>query len=259
MLESLGYRVNDRSFGDLQSVFSDDYRGLDFPYEQTDIIYAGAEHSGSPKLLNLTCLPNLITTQGGVVLGSSYGHQHIREFGDDREFQEIYEFKGYGGMLLRGANDARFYLLSPNDKVVTRQDEAMTIFNLGTDPLRTVDYANPLLNKAHKNLEEDMGSIMIGKFDSSVGLLSFVFNQGYAGEGSFPDCFGRVIEMNTDLGEDLLRNIYNNREHFRESGIEVILGGNVPSDLRDEFGKPLVDLVLEQNEVLFNILRIDIC
>jgi len=257
MLESLGYKINNRTFGSLQGVFSDDYRGLSFPYENKDVVYTGAEHSGSPKLPNLTCLPNMTTTQGEVILGSTFGHQHIQSEGDDRRFQEIYEFQGYGGMLLRDTEGARLYLLSPEEKVVTRQDEAMTIFNFGVGSLKTADYANPLFNKAHKNLEENMGPVMLGKFDSNVGLLSFVFNQGYVEKGLLPSYSGGKIEISTGLGEDLLKNIQNSRDDFRESGIEVILGGNVPDDLKKEFDKPLVNLVLEQNKVLFDILKLD--
>jgi hypothetical protein len=190
-LKRLGYKINDRTFASLKPVFSEDYRGIAFNYKDQDTVYSGAEHKGKPKLPNVTFLPNM-GCSSNAILGSTFGHQHTQaQNGDKRQFQEIYEFLGYGAMMIRNSSGTTLYVMKPGEKVVVGTADHMTIFNLGFEPLVTLDYANPEMNSANKDLEQrtirngPLGSLMMIKhFEfSEANCTMFIVNPDYISEG----------------------------------------------------------------------------
>jgi len=260
MLEALKYKVNDRKFSDISPLFSQDYKKEVFCYPQEAVVYSGAEHILVPKLSNITVLPNLLTQTGFLILGSTFGHQHTqKEKGDNRIFQEIYEFLGYGAMLLRNANGTFLYVLKPQEKVLVGTGDNMTIINLSTTPLVTLDYANPKMNSAHKALEKRLGSLAIARFSidgTEKGVFSFNVNEDYISEGHVKCTASRTAELECSLGENLYEKLEESYPLFKQRGIELRFGGNIPDDLQDEFSKPLNHLVLTQNKTLLECLEI---
>ena len=90
ILEILSYKINERKFSDIKKFFSEDYIRIMPFYPENYAVYSGAEHTGNPKLPNITVLPNLRIGLGSI-LGSTMGHQHTQnEKYDLRRFQEIY-------------------------------------------------------------------------------------------------------------------------------------------------------------------------
>jgi len=256
MLTALGYKINNRYFGDTKGLFSKDYAKFNFRYDTNKIIYSGAEHTRKPKLTNITVLPNLQADRGIAVLGSTMGHQHTQaENGDERQFQEIYEFQNHGGMLLRNQkrNYSQLHFLSPGEKVTVGTDDNMTIFNLGISPLVTLDYANPDKNGAQKNLEKKLGSFMtITHQEQNFQNTTFYFNDNYTPEKIEP-----IIITHANLGQSLFEKIHAHKKDFENRDIEIIFGGNLSSEQQAEFNKPLIDLVLQKNKTLFKILEIE--
>ncbi len=162
-LEERGYSMNDRKFKDIWRFIEKTglFRRSEFPNKNHDIVYSGAEHRGRPKFPNITVLPN-IDVGYDTLQGSTYGHQHTQSsLGDNRRFQEIYEFLGYGAMLLRNNSGTCLHILKPGEKVLVGTDDNMTIFNLDSNRLVTLDYANPEMNSADKDLENEIGSLML--------------------------------------------------------------------------------------------------
>ncbi len=254
MLESLGYKVNERTFGDLKGLFSEDYKRVVFPYVDKDVVYSGAEHRGKPKLPNLTVLPNLRTLEGEIVCCSTLGHQHIQN--DSRRFQEIYEFHGHAGLLLRSGGEARLYLLRPCEKAVVGTQENMTIFNFGKTDLTTIDYANPEINSANKDTEKALKTFVFAREVPGKGVV-FCFNPAYYNElirSERPIRDASPIAVSAELGESLFNRINWYIDDFEKRGIEVFFGSNIPEDLRKELRKPLLQLVLEHNKCLFENL-----
>lgn len=259
-LRARGYRINDRRFAEIRDFFSEDYLCEEFSYPDNYVAYSGAEHSQSPKLPNITKLPNLITKRGAVILGSTFGHQHTQcENNDSRRFQEIYEFHGYGAMFIRRNSDAALYLLRPGEKVVAGIQDSMTIFNLDCKPLVTLDYANPKMNSSTKNLEKVFKTCLFFKFkigDDEKGSLEVCVNESYIlgqlREAARPV---RAIIHAGGLGDSLYKSISENSGIFNEMGIKVIAGGNIPQDLAKALSKPLPDLAREQNKTLLEILK----
>ena len=88
-LTSRGYNLNERRLKDLKKVFSRDYHTFEFSLQDEEVAYLGYEHKGDKKLPNITILPNLKIPLG-VILGSTFGHQHLqKQKGDLREYQEL--------------------------------------------------------------------------------------------------------------------------------------------------------------------------
>lgn len=253
------YKINNRRFSDIKPLFSEDYKNANFGYSDNHVVYSGLEHSAKPKLPNITRLPNLLTYNGDVILGSTFGHQHLQKAkGDKRKFQEIYEFLGYGAMLLRNDYVTTLHVLAPNDKVLVETGESMTIINLQQKPLVTLDYANPEMNSASKDFEKENGTFLFGRFnidDSEKSRLELKFNLKYLPliSGSLKP----VVMDGVQLGEDLTNKIASYIQYFEESGINLVLGGNLPKDLRKTFSKPLFELAKQRNRDLLDCLEMD--
>ena len=255
MLEAVGYKINNKYFGELKELFSKDYERFDFNYDRNRIIYSGAEHTGKPKLPNITVLPNLQATKGITVLGSTMGHQHTQlETGDARQFQEIYEFYSHGAMLLRNTcrKDARLHLLRPREKIGVRTNDHMTIFNLGTQPLITLDYANPDKNRAQKDLEKEKGTLITIAHQETKNSpdTTFYFNSNYGSSR-------RPIEVAyANLGEPLFERMRAYKTEFKNNGIELFFGSNLSDRQRKELQEPLADLVLKRDKILLRELMV---
>lgn len=256
MLIALGYKINDRHFEDTKKLFSKDYARFDFKYDTNKIIYSGAEHTGKPKLPNITVLPNLQTDKGITILGSTMGHQHTQaENGDERQFQEIYEFHGYGGMLLGNKNYTNLHLLSPGKKVSVGTNDNMTIFNFGTYPLITLDYANPNKNEAQKDLEKKLGSFITIAHQDVFPNITFYFSDNYTPKDIEPKHPIQITHAN--LGQSLLKKIHAHKKHFENQNIEIILGGNLSNEQQTKLKEPLTNLILKRNKTLLRILEIE--
>jgi hypothetical protein len=267
MLKALGYKLNKRTLTDVSKLFFEKYiqamqnaisisRGYG-----DDGIYVGTEHSGSPKLPNITLLPNL-GARGIYVLGSTFGHQHTqREKGDTREFQEIYEFLGFGAMLLRTEEQCNLHLLTPGQKVIVPTNANMTFFNMGKEPLLTLDYANPEMNSANKNLEAEIGTLLCCEYFPFHRALDFTINSKYAERGlvtnSYSDRGNKTIRVDRlELGQEAFDRIKEQEQRFRMAGINIVTGGNIPKNLEQALSLGLTELALKQDPVLFGILNL---
>jgi hypothetical protein len=311
MLEGLGYKVNDRQFGNVWKYIEKSglFKRDDFLSQDLDTVYSGAEHRGKPKLPNLTVLPNLALKTGSYLLGQTFGHQHMQYLdGDTRKFQEIYEFLGYGAMLIRNSEGTTLYLLKPGEKVIAGTGDNMTMFNLDYTPLITLDYANPDMNKANKDLEDKIGSLMIiERWQASEAATIFKINERYVDQ-KLLCCAPEVADKgykfwggvkvpseeskfmisvgDTGLGKELyealkpkqiteqerqvleklskrglgieaafyLKRFTPYAEEFKNPGINLVFGGNLPPELKQEFSKPLLELILNKNKVLLDSL-----
>lgn len=251
-LESKGYKINNRTIADIYPIWRHHKKfNLPLPaFREKEIIYTGAEHTGNPKLPNYTLIPDIYIKEGNL-LGSTFGHQH--EGDPTLPFQEIYEFSSHGGILLRRNDKIQLVLARPMDKIIVKPDENMTLFNFGNGALLTKDFANPLLNKANKNLEKEIGSIMaIGRFGSD---FIFKLNLDYRERGLLE---GRDngVTINSLTGGDMLYEKMKLREiDFTRAGIELKFGGNLPEEYKKEFSKPLEQLAAEKNQLLYDTLR----
>jgi len=158
-LNDLGYVLNERTFESIKNLFSKDYKKFLFPYENNLGIYIGAEHSPKDlmkKFVNLTFFANLeaaLNKEFAIVMASSMGHYHPQNL----NVQEVYEFKGYGAMLINKDEKTDFIFLKPNEKVAVPGNCNMTIYNLDNKPLKTLDFANPEKNLSNKNLQKQKG------------------------------------------------------------------------------------------------------
>lgn len=284
MLEALGYILNDRTFLSIWRIIqkSGMFRRGQFSYSNERIVYSGAEHRGNPKLPNLTFLPYLLF-EDDLLMSGTPGHQHTQaEKGDTRRFQEIYESLGYGAMLLRNSEGTTLHILKPKDKVIVGTADNMSIINLDHSPLITLDYANPEMNSANRDLEARIGPLMIitqhiDSYEANTTL--FKINQKYIEEDYLkPDetikvsgyvyprnnavppsefCKFIVCVEHTKSGAHLYDELGKGyAKEFKKLGINLVFGGNIPSDLKDEFFPPLLELVLRRNKTFMEILQI---
>ncbi len=264
MLKILGYEVNHRIYESIKSTLSR-FEGvgtnkLALPYRDDDIVYSGAEHKGTPKLPNITLLPNLKTIDNETLLGTTTGHQHTQKLeGDERQFQEIYEFFGYGAILLRNNRRTNLHILRKGEKVLVKTDDNMTLFNLDDTALQTLDYANPFMNSANKELEAAIGPPLLIIYDLIKRNITFTFNKKYYEKNIFFGNIGAIaIEIPfTSLGEGLYQRIPQYQEHFKSAGIELVIGGNIPQEQKQEFSPGLLNLILNRNQTLLKALSLE--
>jgi len=253
-LAQMGYKINDRTAKSVSPITRHLNKfgvSLSELPEET-ILYFGAEHTKKPKLPNVTFLPD-ISYGGWKITGSTFGHQHTQyQKEDQRPFQEIYEFQNYGGMLLRSQKSTNLVLMYPGDKAIVGTNESMTIFNLGNLPLSTLDYANPEMNSATKELETSIGPPAM--FWTNRGGTLFTINPDYISSGTLGP-HQRIILPTTTKGKNLLMIIEEKKNEFYNCGIKIISRGNIPEHLKTELSKPLEQLVSERNQVLFEALQ----
>src|SRR5262249_55633499 len=151
--------------------------------------YSGAEHGSvepkdqpKPKLPNITVVPNVSTSHARTValsldrreardepsfgdfrmptgqevtlFGCTMGHWHEELSCPDR-VQEIYEFQGYGALVIDqpDSDEIELWVARDGDKVIVPQQCHMTLYNLDDSehPLVTLDFANPRRNNSNKD------------------------------------------------------------------------------------------------------------
>ncbi len=255
ILASLGYSPIKRTFKGMIDLLTPDQNILARSYNPDEEPYKIYESKLVPKLPNITYLPNLITSNGKIMLATTLGHQHTQqEKGDTRPFQELYEFFGYGAMLLRNQQRTRLHILQPKDKITTGTSDNMTFFNLSESPLITHDMANPSMNSAHKNLENEIGTMMLFTFYN--GDLTVQINPQYYLRRLLGDAVPRspIIIGGCKLGQSLYERFADYKDAFADSGIELVFGGNLPSALQKELSEPLLALVAKRNKTLLDSL-----
>jgi len=207
---ALGYIVNDRDFkANFQDLFSEDYEVFARRYHlvSRSPVYSGAEHTGDPKLPNITVLPNiptrrarrmrlefdkkrfdigrdfpfsLPTGQEVTLFGCTMGHWHGQTDCPDG-IQELYEFQGYGALLIDRpeSEEVELWVARDGDKVAVPQQCHMTLYNLDDldHPLVTLDFANPDRNYANKELAGRIGPILLAYYTPYEAV--FVLNRQY--------------------------------------------------------------------------------
>lgn len=202
---NIPYHVTVRSYGnDVAPYLKGDWEdfdrlfGLDpnrVPNPEVDaqtlgnvVAYSFAQHEVKPeesqKLPNITVVPNLETTnyEGLIsrrtVFGCTMGHYHPPS-NLGYLVQEVYEFQGYGLMVLdHGTGEIELWVARDGDKVSVPSDCHMTLYNLG-------DNYHPLimLNVAHashepkKDLVKKCGPVLLVYFDDTE--VVFVLNRLY--------------------------------------------------------------------------------
>ncbi len=260
MLAALGYKINRRRLSDIKPLFSDDYKKMGYRFNgdscsDAEVAYIGAEHSGNPKLPNLTVIQNL-TCLLGKAMGSTMGHQHLQaKESDERELQELYEFHGYGAMLIRGKYGTRMHVLKPGEKVGVGTGDSMAIINLGESELVTFDYANPKKNSASKETEKRIGTMMLVR-QTEEGML-FEANKKYYDENLVQgEADARQILVRAaSPGTELYKKIADYSGDFRRAGIQLSFGTSVPSSLRKASSLSLLELIISKNRALFEALQ----
>jgi len=152
------------------------------------IAYSFAHHKVKPeesqKLPNITVVPNIETTNyegltsRRTVFGCTMGHYHPpSQLG--YQIQEVYEFQGYGLMVLdRGLGQIEVWVAQDGDKVSVPSNCHMTLYNLGDDyhPLITLNLAHAS-HKPTKETVKKYGPILLVYFDDVE--VVFVLNRLY--------------------------------------------------------------------------------
>ncbi len=187
-------KINNRNFEKLYNdhiskfpayaeVFGNDPSGIgrvvvdsELPIENP--VYSGAE--GKP--LHVTLLPNIISKRGTLVFGCTMGHTHPP---GKRKIQEIYRVFGPGAFLIDKPDEPsmEFVYAEEGDFVFVPTNCNMTIYNLGCNPLVTLDVADRREggNPASKDLQKSDGPPLLIRMDTKgeKHLLKFVLNEKY--------------------------------------------------------------------------------
>jgi hypothetical protein len=274
-LESQGFSLTHRTMGDIKALFSPEYHECNFPFNSDEETYFFADKDKvDMRIPHQTFLPNFPEHQGYTIMGCTFGHTHTqKEKGDTRRFQEIYEFHGFGAMLLRNPKETTLHILPDRGKVIVGTEDNMTFYNLDNQPLITQDIANQekdsdgklLMNSAHKNLEAQLGTFMLLK--TKPGKLEFHFNKHYFAD---PEGIGFVdgdfsplhipLMFTPHLGASILVELSQNQskyqEEFAKRGIKLSIGSNIPEDLEKPFTPSLEQLTKESKPILFKELQI---
>jgi hypothetical protein len=253
--------IKDRDFDtNIQNLYSKDYENENIL--KRDPPYSGADFS---KLPNVTVLPNLKSIGGRIILGSTMGHYQETLDGSCQEILEIYEFHGYGAMLIDKEKSPfmELHILKPEDKVFTLNKCNMTIFNFDLYPLITSDYANPKIHQGDKNLQREIGSAIIMIYDGinlDIKLNPEYINRidelgvrlaGYNEEDL-------TIRIKTTLGEDLYKKFNQNeiQEQFKNIGIHIMFEDNSINLDGNKLSEPLYDIATKSN-ILNRFFKID--
>jgi hypothetical protein len=263
MLEPLGYKIKQRHLDEIKKYSKGAYKNIlrnignfDAAEEQR-ASDEGAEHSPndlSQKLPNLTLLRNLkLSGQGGktVMAGQTMGHTHPD---NGLKIQEIYEFQGYGAMLLASPYQAEeksstLYLAKKGSKVIVPGNCIMTIFNLDMqniygNPLLTVDMANPLNNSSDKKTQEELGTMMAIYMSNLRCGLDIMLNSSYPHYGLDSDLSLHVSSW-SPKGDDIFDSMLQDHEVFRNYNIELVEAGKSVEFISEDGQKVLLDKPLE--------------
>ncbi len=220
-------------------------------------VYAGFEDQrvSRGKLPNVTRLWNLPFQQGGFMYGSTLGHTHPPY---PFVVQEIYEFLGYGGMLISLKDEMQLWLCRPADKVLVPPDCMMTILNF-SDHLTTLDMANPLENKSDKKILEEKQGPLLAFYQDPDKSVRLEFNHLY-GNSAGEDA--TLMYFQPRGGEDALyQKIVESSKELEECHINVrraqpVVEGVGRSGKVYRLDKPLTELVLSEEKPVHKMLGI---
>lgn len=243
------------------------------------IAYSGAEHYGTPKLPNITVVPNWQTQERDgspslrMMMGSTMGHYHPPD-PSGRRTQEVYQFCTPGLLVLDHEHgDSQIWVAKEGDKVAVPDACHMTLYNLGEaqQPLITLDFADPARNPSDKTLIAACGPILLIYYDSFE--VTFVLNRTYINNPTFPvgvrlGCTPTLAERSItipragrmDLGSFLYTQLTGNPTvigQFARLGLHLIPASpqatlepvDGASDRRLTFTRPLVQAAVSGSEV----------
>src|SRR3989338_62224 len=140
-----------------------EHGGIPDSFREAYIGWENCSKDSSPEELskkqpNVTYLWNIPFNGTGFLYGSTLGHKHPSL---DFLVQEIYEFFGFGGMLISRGKSTQLYICKKGDKLAVPTDCTMTILNLSREPLLTLDMANPRENPSSKDYLKEMNGPML--------------------------------------------------------------------------------------------------
>lgn len=271
-----GYKIKERTLeNDVQPLFSEDYKALftgeevntmrdfDTPFK-TKGAYSGAEYPDkATKKPNITLLPNL-GVGNFVVMGCTMGHEQRTSM---LPIQEIYEFRGYGAMLLRGNGKAKLFYAKPGDKVLVPgksgpagTENNMTAFNLDQTPLPTLDLSNPDHNLSKKYLQRLIGPPMCVYYDKKDESINFCINPDYLNPGAVATPKDLHIRMpsikyhlfqgeDNGIGKEIQDRLQDDRhssDAFERAGIELVAASPRIELYDPELGKFVSDEPIEE-------------
>jgi nucleoside phosphorylase/predicted dehydrogenase len=149
---------------------------------ESPLVYSSTEHSGEPKLPDITVLPNLTTKESRgarsplTVFGCSMGHYYLLPASDPR-IQSVYEFQSYGMMVLDcEQGHLELWVAQEGDKIAVSGGCHMALYNLGDDdnPLIILDFQNQQRNMIQRNLASKYGPSLLTYYDDFE--IVFVLN-----------------------------------------------------------------------------------
>lgn len=249
--------IKERKFKDnIADLYSQDYKELDILKREPP--YAGCEFKSLP---NITVLPNLKTREGRILLGCTMGHYQEALDSSNIEVLEVYEYHGFGAMLI-DKKDSPFMelcFLRPGDKVFTLNRCNMTLYNLDLHPLVTADFANSKIHQGDKTLQKEIGPALMMLHDGI--RLEIKLNPEYInrddGIGVRLNSFepkDLTIFINTILGKDLYDKLFKSEDEFEKLGIHVVAGDKSPSIAGTKLSGCLFD-VITKSSTLQNYFR----
>ncbi|HRZ86026.1 MAG TPA: hypothetical protein P5277_04590 [Candidatus Paceibacterota bacterium] len=273
-----GYKINERNFDSIKDLFSPDYNQFKFPYLETDNVYVGLESCNKNstseelenKLPNLTFLPNLeakLSREKVIVMGSTMGHFHPSNLA----VQEIYEFEGYGAMVIdtrtkeegkvNSKGNIDLIMLKPGEKVIVPGNCNMTMYNLQEDPLEMQDFANPTNNIGIKNLQKKFGPVFCVYYYPKKGNLNFKLNPLYTQSDWISPSELNVklkVPSVSQIGElvsDASKNNSKFIEKFKSLGINLITADQLPQINGIDYTKSLDENVKTNRQQLFGLIK----
>ncbi|MFP4111758.1 MAG: hypothetical protein ACLFPQ_04425 [Candidatus Woesearchaeota archaeon] len=230
-------------------------------YEKQDICERNPPYSGAAftKLPNITVLPNLKTVEKRMILGCTMGHYQEALDKSDIDYLEVYEYHGYGAMLIDKKDEPfmELHVLKPGDKIFTLNKCNMTLYNFNLHPLVTSDFANPKIHQGDKSLQKEIGPALIMLYDGiKLGITlneDYINNKDHIGgtgielPGYHKDELTIIID--TDLGKDIYEKLLleETRKHFLRIGIRVARGSDTLYLNGEELSGSLYDIVTEKD------------
>jgi len=185
--------------------------------EDFDFAYEGFEHAPedpTEKLPNITHIWNLPFSKKGFIYGSSMGHSHPPA---DFDVQEIYDFFGYGGMLVLQDKNTKLYVCKQGSRILVPPSCMMTILNFSQNNLFTLDMANPQQNQSSKDVVKKKGPMM-ALYNLGNNDVRIKFNTRYKIFRNNPDIDLTISSSEESLYEQLL----NRKNDFEKLNVEVI-------------------------------------
>lgn len=164
LLEAMDYDVTAKTYGSMKDIIAaaPDYASIDTAEDTPMYVCVGSRRHDASKLPNLTFLPNLDATyrdRDVLLLGDTKGHH--QDMPGEKRIQEIYEYQGYGAMVIaHDEGGVDLVAAQPGDKIAIPNHCSMTLYNMDTDPLCTLDFMNPRMNPANKNVQRRLGPIL---------------------------------------------------------------------------------------------------